>query len=217
MTHTAAISSWLQTSRLPVNVKVIVEGEEESGSPHFADLLSARRDRLACDVVVVSDTSVFDRETPSICTGMRGLVSAQIALALVLLVGAGLLIRTLSRLGDVSLGFQPDGVLTLRVSGTWGEKNDIAQVERRFARTLDALRALPGVEAAAISAGMPGTGEDYPIEFSIVGRPNTDAGQKTFADSAFVATAEGISRCRSRKSRTPGTSADPISGNSISR
>jgi acetylornithine deacetylase/succinyl-diaminopimelate desuccinylase-like protein len=61
-----------------VNLKLLVEGEEESGSAHFADLLRERRDRLDCDVVVVSDTSVFGRETPSICTGMRGLVSAQI-------------------------------------------------------------------------------------------------------------------------------------------
>jgi putative ABC transport system permease protein len=117
---------------------------------------------------------------------LRGLVSAQIALALVLLVGAGLLIRTLSRLGDVSLGFQPERVLTMRVSGSWGEKNDMAQVERRFARTLDALRVLPGVEAAAISVATPGTGEDYPIDFTIVGRANSDSGQKTFADSQVV-------------------------------
>jgi acetylornithine deacetylase/succinyl-diaminopimelate desuccinylase-like protein len=61
-----------------VTLKLLIEGEEESGSPHFADLLRERRDRLGCDVVVVSDTSIFDRETPSICTGMRGLVSAQV-------------------------------------------------------------------------------------------------------------------------------------------
>src|SRR5215472_10822846 len=113
---------------------------------------------------------------------LRALVSAQIALALVLLVGAGLLIRTLSRLGGVSLGFQADHVLTMRVSGSWGEKNDMGQVERRFARTLDALRALPGVESAAITADMPGTGEGYPVDFTIAGRANSDSGQKTFAD-----------------------------------
>jgi acetylornithine deacetylase/succinyl-diaminopimelate desuccinylase-like protein len=63
-----------------VTLKFLIEGEEESGSPHFADLLRARREQLRCDVVVVSDTSVFDRETPSLCTGMRGLTACQIDL-----------------------------------------------------------------------------------------------------------------------------------------
>jgi acetylornithine deacetylase/succinyl-diaminopimelate desuccinylase-like protein len=63
-----------------VNVKVIVEGEEESGSEHFPELLRAHRDRLRCDAVVVSDTSVFDRETPSLCLGMRGIIDCEIDL-----------------------------------------------------------------------------------------------------------------------------------------
>jgi acetylornithine deacetylase/succinyl-diaminopimelate desuccinylase-like protein len=61
-----------------VNLKLIVEGEEESGSPHFAELLRERRDRLGCDVVVVSDTSVWGRDTPTTCTGMRGLTDCQV-------------------------------------------------------------------------------------------------------------------------------------------
>lgn len=63
-----------------VTLNLIVEGEEESGSVHFRQLLEDHRDRLACDVVVVSDTSIFDRDTPSICTGMRGMVDCQIDL-----------------------------------------------------------------------------------------------------------------------------------------
>jgi acetylornithine deacetylase/succinyl-diaminopimelate desuccinylase-like protein len=63
-----------------VTLKVVVEGEEESGSVHFRQLLEGHRERLACDVVVVSDTSVFDRDTPSICTGMRGLTDCQVDL-----------------------------------------------------------------------------------------------------------------------------------------
>ena len=61
-----------------VHLKVVVEGEEESGSPHFAALLREHRDRLACDVVVVSDTGMWSREVPSVCTGMRGLVDGQV-------------------------------------------------------------------------------------------------------------------------------------------
>ncbi|WP_225846254.1 M20/M25/M40 family metallo-hydrolase [Streptomyces sp. HPF1205] len=63
-----------------VNLKLLVEGEEESGSPHFADLVRAHADRLACDTVIVSDTGMWDEDTPTVCTGMRGLVDGQIDL-----------------------------------------------------------------------------------------------------------------------------------------
>jgi acetylornithine deacetylase/succinyl-diaminopimelate desuccinylase-like protein len=63
-----------------VNLKLIVEGEEESGSPHFAALVAEQRERLACDVVVVSDTGMWSRESPTTCTGMRGLTDGQIDL-----------------------------------------------------------------------------------------------------------------------------------------
>jgi acetylornithine deacetylase/succinyl-diaminopimelate desuccinylase-like protein len=61
-----------------VNLKVVVEGEEEVGSPNFPALLRRERERLRCDVVVVSDTGIFDKDTPSMCTGMRGLVYCQL-------------------------------------------------------------------------------------------------------------------------------------------
>jgi putative ABC transport system permease protein len=115
---------------------------------------------------------------------LRALVSAQIALALVLLIGAGLLIRTLDRLGSASLGFQPGRVLALRISAGWGEKRTVA-LERRFTRTLDALRALPGVTASAISTDMPGTGAEYPAEFTIDGAVAAP-GTKTLADAQAV-------------------------------
>ncbi len=63
---------------LGVNLKVIVEGEEEIGSPNFAALLRREHERLRCDVVVVSDTGIFDKDTPSMCIGMRGLVYCQL-------------------------------------------------------------------------------------------------------------------------------------------
>jgi acetylornithine deacetylase/succinyl-diaminopimelate desuccinylase-like protein len=61
-----------------VTLRFLIEGEEESGSPHFADLLRERRDRLAPDVVVVTDTGVFGRDVPSTTLGMRGLVGGQL-------------------------------------------------------------------------------------------------------------------------------------------
>jgi acetylornithine deacetylase/succinyl-diaminopimelate desuccinylase-like protein len=64
----------------PVTLKVLVEGEEESGSDHLADLLRRERERLACDVIVVTDTSIWAPDVPSMCVGMRGLIAAQIDL-----------------------------------------------------------------------------------------------------------------------------------------
>jgi acetylornithine deacetylase/succinyl-diaminopimelate desuccinylase-like protein len=63
-----------------VGLKLLIEGEEESGSPHFAALLRERADRLACDAVIVSDTGMWDEDTPTVCTGMRGLTDCQIDL-----------------------------------------------------------------------------------------------------------------------------------------
>ncbi|MGY1652977.1 M20/M25/M40 family metallo-hydrolase [Geodermatophilus sp. SYSU D01119] len=63
-----------------VTVKLLVEGEEESGSPHFEALLRERRDRLDCDVVVVSDTGMAAPDVPSAVTAMRGLADAEITL-----------------------------------------------------------------------------------------------------------------------------------------
>ncbi len=63
-----------------VTVKLLIEGEEESGSPHFAELLRERRDRLDCHVVVVSDTGMAAPHLPSAVTSMRGLTDAEITL-----------------------------------------------------------------------------------------------------------------------------------------
>ena len=57
-----------------VHLKLLIEGEEESGSPNFARLLADHRDRLDCDVVVVTDTGMLAPDIPSTVTGMRGLV-----------------------------------------------------------------------------------------------------------------------------------------------
>jgi acetylornithine deacetylase/succinyl-diaminopimelate desuccinylase-like protein len=81
--HTLGVRAHLEaTGRTSpaVNLKLIVEGEEESGSPHFPALLEERRERLACDVVVVSDTGMWARETPTTCTGMRGMTDGQLNL-----------------------------------------------------------------------------------------------------------------------------------------
>ncbi len=62
-----------------VHLKLIIEGEEESGSPYFEQLLERHRDRLGCDVVVVTDTGMLAADVPSVVTGMRGLAAATVS------------------------------------------------------------------------------------------------------------------------------------------
>ena len=66
--------------RLPVNLKFLIEGEEEAGSPHFEALLHEHFDLFACDIVVVSDTGMWAPNVPSTCVGMRGLVTFDVRL-----------------------------------------------------------------------------------------------------------------------------------------
>jgi acetylornithine deacetylase/succinyl-diaminopimelate desuccinylase-like protein len=63
-----------------VTLRLLVEGEEESGSPHLAALLEERQDRLACDLVVVSDTGMAAPDVPSAVVSLRGLAGAEITL-----------------------------------------------------------------------------------------------------------------------------------------
>ena len=63
-----------------VTLKFLIEGEEESGSPNFETLLAERRERLDCDVVVITDTGMIAADVPSTVTGMRGMVSCTVSL-----------------------------------------------------------------------------------------------------------------------------------------
>ncbi|WP_326652441.1 dipeptidase [Streptomyces sp. NBC_01750] len=63
-----------------VNLKLLIEGEEESGSPNFRALVESAADRLAADAVIVSDTGMWSETTPTVCTGMRGLADCEIVL-----------------------------------------------------------------------------------------------------------------------------------------
>ncbi|MGI8491688.1 MAG: dipeptidase [Acidimicrobiales bacterium] len=68
------------TGALPVNLKFLVEGEEEVGSPHFERLLVEQADLLRAEVVVVSDTGMISPDIPSVTVGMRGLVAFDVGL-----------------------------------------------------------------------------------------------------------------------------------------
>ena len=79
--HVKSAEAYLQTmGKIPVNVKYLIEGEEEIGSPHLEDFIEDNQDLLKADVVVISDTAMFARNVPSLCYGLRGMVYFQIDL-----------------------------------------------------------------------------------------------------------------------------------------
>ena len=81
LVHIKALEAHLKTTgRLPINFKVLLEGEEEVGSVNLTPYVRDHRDDLACDMVLISDTEMFDRNVPSICYGLRGLAYMQIDL-----------------------------------------------------------------------------------------------------------------------------------------
>jgi acetylornithine deacetylase/succinyl-diaminopimelate desuccinylase-like protein len=79
--HFKAVEAHLkQMGSLPVNMKFLIEGEEEVGSANLDNFIKAHKDLLKADVVVISDSPMFDRGIPSICYGLRGLTYFQIDL-----------------------------------------------------------------------------------------------------------------------------------------
>ena len=77
--HFKAIEAHMkQTGKLPVNMKIILEGEEEVGSENLDQVIHANKEMLKADVLVISDSPMFDRGVPSICYGLRGLTYFQI-------------------------------------------------------------------------------------------------------------------------------------------
>ena len=75
LTHLKSVQGWMETAgSLPLQVKFLIEGEEEVGSPSLASYIDGHRDKLACDCVVISDTSQFAPGQPAITYGLRGIV-----------------------------------------------------------------------------------------------------------------------------------------------
>ena len=79
--HVKSTEAYLQSEgELPVNLKMMIEGEEESGSVHLAPFIERNKDLLAADVVLVSDTSLFAPGVPSIAYGLRGMAYVEVEL-----------------------------------------------------------------------------------------------------------------------------------------
>jgi putative ABC transport system permease protein len=120
------------------------------------------------------------------------LVVSEIALAMVLLVGAGLMVRTLAQLSRVDLGFNPAHILTLRVPLSGDRyKQPEAQVEF-WAHSVAAIQALPGVESASISRDLPIDGWAGQF-FTTSDRPNPPAGQ--VPDANYIVVGPDYFRC----------------------
>jgi len=116
----------------------------------------------------------------------RTLVIAEVSLALVLLVGAGLLFRSLSRLFAIDPGFDTSQLLTMQVQAS-GTRFDDEKTHRFFAQSLETIRQLPGVSAAAFSSQLPLSGElddGYGVHFeSSTDKPEDNRGAFRYAVS----------------------------------
>src|ERR1035438_3031294 len=120
------------------------------------------------------------------------LVGVQVALAVTLLTGAGLLLRSFQELGRVATAFDPERVLTFRITTSWGETADPPAARQSGERILDGLRAVPGIETAATASDLPGASSQFQVELKMLeGRAETEPkmlAQGRWVTSGYFAT-----------------------------
>jgi predicted permease len=125
--------------------------------------------------------------------GLRSvLVVGQVSLALVLLSGAGLLMRSFYTLQGVDPGFDPHGMLTFRTNLPNARYKTPAERTAFYQRAIDKISALPGVTAAAAAQIFPLTNDDYILSFSQVGKPSPGPGKEP--NAAYYAATPGYFR-----------------------
>ncbi len=133
------------------------------------------------------------RTSASTRQGVRSaLVVVEVALALVLLIGAGLMIRSIFQLNSISPGVNPKNVLTMEIPLSNSTYDEPSKIRDFYRQLVERLESVPGVEAAAINADMPLTGSDSEVPFWVGGgpRPATDDMQW----SLFYPTSAGYAR-----------------------
>ena len=144
----------------------------------------------------------------------RTLVIAELSLALVLLVGAGLLFRSLSRLFAIDPGFDTSQLLTMHVQAS-GSRFDDEKTRRFFAQSLETVRQLPGVSAAAFSSQLPLSGDlddGYGVRFesSTTDNPEDTIGAFRYAVSPGYLETMGIPLRRGRLLNAHDTTNTPL-------
>lgn len=134
---------------------------------------------------------------PSLQSGGRGLVSSrsswqwwlvggQVTLSVLLLACAGLLLRSLQALWQTDAGFSVNHVLAFRMSGSWSETSDRGALLRRMDATLERLRAMPGVESAAVTGwSLPGVPAQFEMVFALA-EAQRDADRRMAAEGRAV-------------------------------
>ncbi len=155
--HVKAAEAYLNTTgELPVNLKFMIEGEEESGSVHLVPFIEKHKDLLTADVVLISDTSLFAPGVPSITYGLRGLAYVEVTLTgpardLHSGVYGGGIENPVNVLGRMIADLHDENH-RVTIDGFYDAVRDLSEEERQ------GFRALPFDEAAWLEeAGAPAT------------------------------------------------------------
>lgn len=159
----AALEAWIKVDgRLPVNIKILLEGEEEAGGEGIDTFVRKNQKLLATDVVLICDTHMVDSGQPSLINGLRGILYAEIAVS-----GAGTDLHSGSYGGVAPNPIHALCLLLSRIKGEDGvvdipelftEKPEVSQAERYFWKEDplaigEALKKEMGVEALLGEAG----------------------------------------------------------------
>lgn len=114
------------------------------------------------------------------------LVSAEVALSLILLIGAGLMVKSLYHLQRVNPGFQADHLLTLQLELPVSKYSTDQEIINFYERLLERLNALPGAQSASAAGGMPIIGGGTQAPFHVEGQPEPKPGEAPIADLASI-------------------------------
>lgn len=126
---------------LPVNVKFIIEGEEEIGSPNLPPYVEKNKEKLAADLILISDTSLYAPGKPAVCYGLRGLAGIQIDVRGAKgdlhsgLYGGGVQ-NAIHALAEILASFR-DEYGTIQVEGFYDKVRPLSEEERQAYRDLD--------------------------------------------------------------------------------